>query len=55
MTTPTVSPHVFVPIRFWDRRENGRCKACTLPRFAHPVGHWASARALGDKRPAALQ
>lgn len=48
--TATTSPHEFKPLRWWDRRDTGRCAHCLLPHYAHPVHVWVEARALGDKR-----
>lgn len=50
----TVSPHSFKPLRPWDLRGGGRCRACLLPMNAHPIHYWAPARAIGDKRRAEL-
>lgn len=43
-----VGPHGFDPIAPWDRkRSHGRCRACYLPRAAHPTA-WVAARPYGD-------
>lgn len=51
----SVSPHEFQPIRPWDRRDGGRCRACMLRRDNHPAQFWPPARAIGDKSPAASE
>lgn len=56
MTGVQCSPHKFRPIRWWDRLwALGRCSHCLLPRDAHPVRAWTSARAWGDRRPAGYE
>lgn len=45
-------PHVFSPLKPWDRRPCGRCHACLLRRDVHGLGTtfgWTPARALGDR------
>jgi len=51
----SVGPHKFKPIRIWDRMHKwGRCQACFLPKFAHPVHYWVRARPLFDRSEADL-
>lgn len=50
----TVAPHKFRPLRPWDIRAGGRCRACFLPMNAHPTHYWAPARPYGDKSKAEL-
>ncbi len=47
----SVSPHLFEPLRWWDRFvRNGRCRMCYFPRSGHPIRNfWAIARPWGDK------
>lgn len=54
MSQNGTSPHHFKPLRPWDMRSGGRCRHCLLPCHAHPVHYWAPARAIGDKRKAAI-
>ena len=45
------SPHRFRPLRFWDAfLEEGLCRCCVLPRHAHPIHCWMTARSIGDTR-----
>lgn len=50
----SVGPHKFTPMRLWDLRGGGRCRACFLPMNAHPVHCWVPSRPLGDKSKAEL-
>jgi hypothetical protein len=48
-----VGPHAFKALRWRDARWfGGRCAHCYLPRDAHPVTGWTTARPLGDRREA---
>lgn len=47
----SVGPHQFRPYKIWDRwRKRGRCAACYLPKFVHPIHDWTIARPLRDRQ-----
>lgn len=47
-----VGPHEFAPLRRPAITDNARCRACYLPKSAHPVMGWTRSRPLGDRRAA---
>ena len=47
-----VGPHEFAPLRRPAITDNARCRACYLPKWAHPIKAWVASRPLGDRRPA---
>lgn len=48
-----VGPHRFRPLRPWDVRGGGRCRACYLPKSAHPIHCYVPSRPLGRFDPSA--